>query len=93
MQLLEDNCSILLCWPLPYISVSQPQVYISPAAPKYPSHFPSFEVVTEHWVELLALYSKCPLHICFTYGHIYVSMLLSIRPILSFPQRVRKSVP
>ena len=93
MQLLEDNCSIILCWPLPYINVNQPQVYISPVAPKYPSHFPPLEAVTERWAELLAWYGKRPLVICFTYGHVYASTLLSIHPALSFPQRVHKSVP
>ena len=85
MQLLEDNCSIILCWPLPYINVNQPQVYISPVAPKYPSHFPPLEAVTERWAELLAWYGKRPLVICFTYGHVYASTLLSIHPALSFP--------
>ena len=77
MQLLEDNCSIILCWPLPYISVNQPQVYISPVAPKYPSHFPALEVVTEHWVGLLVLFSRFPLALYFTYGLVYVPMLFS----------------
>ena len=36
--LLEDNCFTLLCWPLPYINMNQPQVYICPLLPESPSH-------------------------------------------------------
>ena len=28
---LEDNCFRILCWPLPYLNMNQPQVYISPS--------------------------------------------------------------
>ena len=30
MQLLEGNCSAVLCWPLTLINTNQPQVYICP---------------------------------------------------------------
>ena len=92
MQLLEDNCSIILCWPLPYINMNQPQVYISPVAPKYPpiSHSSRLSQSTG----LSSLRCTANAHwLCFTYGHVYVSMLLSIHPALFFPQRVHKSVP
>ena len=38
---------------------------------------PPLWVVTEHQVELRARYSKFPLAIYFTYGNVYVSLLLS----------------
>ena len=37
---------------------------------------PHLEVSTEHWIELPVLYSNFPLAIYFTYGNIYVSILL-----------------
>ena len=40
MQLLEGNCSAVLCWPLTLINTNQPQVYICPIPPETPSHFP-----------------------------------------------------
>ena len=38
---------------------------------------PLLRAVTEHWVQLLTLYSKFPLALCFTSDNAYVSMLLS----------------
>ena len=78
--LLEDNCFIILCWPLPYINMSQPQVYIcllpsEPPLSPSPSH-PS-RAVTEHWVELPVSHSKCPVALCFTYGNVCASVLFS----------------
>ena len=37
---------------------------------------PPLQVFTEHRVELPTLYSKFPLALCFTHGHIYISRLL-----------------
>ena len=94
MQLLEDNCSIILCWPLPYINVNQPQVYISPVAPKYPSHFPPLEAVAERWAELLAcVVRQMPTGYLFYIRSCirFHAALHSSRPLL--PQRVHKSVP
>ena len=49
-----------------------------PLEPPSHSHpIPSLEVVTELWVELTASYSKSTLAVRFTYGEIYVLMLLS----------------
>ena len=39
--LLEDNCFTILCWPLPYISINQPQVYICPLPPEPHLPFPT----------------------------------------------------
>ena len=56
----------MLCWPLPYINMNQPQVYICPLLPEHTpsslntapsSHLPPIPAlwdVTEHWVELSA---------------------------------------
>ena len=35
---LKDNCFAVLCWPLPSISVDQPQAYICPLPVSPPSH-------------------------------------------------------
>ena len=48
--------------------------------PKPPSHLPphpTLYIVTEPQFEVPESYSKFPLTICFTYGSVYVSMLLS----------------
>ena len=75
-----DNCFTVLCWFLPYINMNQSQVYICPLPFEPPSHLPPISplcVITEHWFALPESYSKFPLAICFTYGSVYVSMLLS----------------
>ena len=36
----EDNCFTVLCWPLPYINMNQPQVYTCPLPPAPPSNLP-----------------------------------------------------
>ena len=38
--LLENNCFIILYWPLPYININQPQVYICPLVPVFPHPSP-----------------------------------------------------
>ena len=38
---LEDNCFTILCWPLPYIKMNKPQIYIYPLSTETPSHLPS----------------------------------------------------
>ena len=70
----------MLCWALPYINMNWPKVYICslPLEPSSLLHpIPPQQIVTEHWIELPASYSKFPLAINFTYGNMYVSMLLS----------------
>ena len=49
-------------------------------------------VITEHQIEPPVLYSNFSLAIYFIYGNIYVSMLLSILPTLSYLNCVHKSV-
>ena len=79
--LLEGNCFIILCWFLAYINTNQPQVYICPLSLEPPSHLLPYptprQVVTEHQIKLPVSHSKFPLSICFTYGNVYVSSLLS----------------
>ena len=75
--------------------MNQPEVYICllPLEPPslLPAHaIPPLWVVTEHQFEFPASYSKLPLTICFTYGNVYVSILLcqfippSLPPIVGF---------
>ena len=88
----------MLCWFLPHNNVNQPYIgplYIGPLPLEPPSHLQphcTLYVVTEHLVEFPVLYSNFPLAIYFTYGQVYVLMLLSqfIPPSLS-PDCVHKS--
>ena len=70
----------MLCWFLPYINMNQHR-YMSPCnswaslPPPTPSHYSRLSQGPRF--ELPASYSKFPLAIYFTYGNIYVSVLLS----------------
>ena len=79
--MLEDIYFTVSCWFLPYINMNQSQVYICLFLCKTLSHLPPHpplpQLVTEHWVELPLSHSKYPMAICFTYGKVYVSVLLS----------------
>ena len=60
--------------------MNQPQVYKCTPHFEPPSHLPPHLTplgCLEHWVELPALYSKFLLALCFTYGNLCVSTLLS----------------
>ena len=65
------------------VSNSQTQLsthaYMYPLPPEPPSNPPSppLEAVTEHRIELPVLYGNFSLAICFTFGNVYVSTLLS----------------
>ena len=66
--LLEDNCFTILCWPLPYINMNQPQVYTCPLSPEPPSHLSPHPTPpgchgTRGWA--LCWHSKFPLAIYF----------------------------
>ena len=91
---LGDNCFTVLCWFLPYNSMNQAQVYIYPfpldswTSDPHPAPHPAAppQVVTEHQVELPVLHSTFPLAVCFTYGNVHGSVLLSvITPSSPFP--------
>ena len=45
--------------------------------PSHPQPHPTLYVVTKQWIELSVSHSKFPLSVSFTYGNVYVSMLLS----------------
>ena len=49
---MDDNCSAILCWFLPYINMNQPQVSIRPIPSKpLPAPLPSHPSrLSEHWV-------------------------------------------
>ena len=72
----------MLCQFLLYNKVNQLYVYIYPHIPSPLSlpptlPIPSLQVVTKHRVDLLVLCSSFPLAIHFTFGSVYMSMLLS----------------
>ena len=72
----------MLCCFLPYINMSQPQLYIYPFSLKPPSHpippHPPLYVVTEPRYEFAESYSKFPLAIYFAYGIVNFYVTLSI---------------
>ena len=69
---LEDNCFPILYWPLPYINMNRPQIYICPLLPRPLSHpIPSR-------VGLSSLWHTANSHLLSTLHMVmYVSMLLS----------------
>ena len=76
---LEDNCfSVVLASALPQCesatSVHTSALSWSSLPP--PDPIPPFEVVAEHWLSSLC-YIELPVAICFAYGNVYVSVLLS----------------
>ena len=58
--LLKDNCFTILCWPLQYINMNQPQVYKYPLPPEPLSCLPplsatkknAFKSVLMRWMNL-----------------------------------------
>ena len=71
-------CFTILCWFLPYITLSQPQVFICLLLLEPPSHLPlhpnplgcNRALVCDPWVS-----SKFPLGIYFTCGNVHIFML------------------
>ena len=81
-SLLEYNCFTMLCQFLLYNKVNQLYVCIYPhissllrLPPTLP--IPPLQVVTKHGADIPVLCSCFPLAICFTFGSIYMSVLLS----------------
>ena len=68
IQQCEPATSVCVC-----VCVYVPSLSNLPPTPS----FHPFCAVTEHDIKLPASYSKFLLAICFTYGNVYVSMLLS----------------
>ena len=77
--LLAYNCFTMLCQFLLYKEVNQLYIYIYPLPLGPPSHpgIPFIQVITEHRAELPVLCSRLPLAIYFTYGSVYMSVLIS----------------
>ena len=87
-SLLEYNCFTMLCQFLLYNKVNQTYAYIYPhnssllsLPPALP--IPPLQVVAKHRVDLPVLCCFFPLAIYFTFGRVYMLMLLSLLP--SFP--------
>ena len=95
-SLLEYNCFTLLCQFLLYNKVNQLYVYIYPHIPSLlclpPTlPIPALWVVSKHGADLPVLCGCFPLAICFTFGSVYMSVPLSLRPSLPFPLPVSSS--
>ena len=80
--LLEYNCFTVLCYFLLYNKVNQLYAYVyshMPSLLRLPPSLliPPLQVVTKHRADLPVLCSCFPLAICFTFGSVYMSMLLS----------------
>ena len=81
-SLLEYKCFTTFCQFLLYNKVKQLYVYIYSHIPSLLSlpltlPIPSLQVITKHQIDLLVLCSSFPLAINFTFGSVYMSMLLS----------------
>ena len=81
-SLLEYNCFTMVCQSLLYNKVNQLYVYIYPhissllrLPPTLP--IPPLQVVTKHGADLPVLCSCFPLAIYFTFGSVYMSVLVS----------------
>ena len=95
--LIGGNCFIILCWLLPYITMTQPQACMRflPLEPPSTSRLPPFQLSRlSHSAgdELPAPYRKCPLASYFTCGNVYVSMPLSPFVSPSFSSTVSTSL-
>ena len=56
IQLLENSCSTVLCWPLPHIITNQPQVHICPslwAPSQFPAHSAPLGCHRTEWSSVL----------------------------------------
>ena len=79
---MEDNLFTILCWFLPSININQLSVYIRPLPLEPSSNLLHPTPLGGHralgWAPCVAqCYSKFPLAICFKYGTVYVSVLLT----------------
>ena len=80
-SLLEYNCFTVLCQFLLYNKVNQLYVYVYPHIPSLLSlgptlPIPPLQVDTKHQADLPVLCGCFPLAIYFTFGSVYMSMLL-----------------
>ena len=86
----------MVCQFLLYNKVNQLYIYIYPHIPSLlhlpPTlPIPPLQVVTKHQADLPVLCGCFPVAICFTFGSVYMSMPLSLRPRLPFPLPVSSS--
>ena len=96
-SLLEYNCFTILCQFLLYNRVNQPYAYIYPHIPSLLSlpptlHISPLQAITKHQADLPVLCCCFPLANYFTFGNVYMSMLLSLHPSFTLSPRVLKSV-
>ena len=87
-SLVAYNCFTILCSFLLYTKVNQPYAYVYPHIPSLLSlppilPIPPLQVIAKHRADLPVLCCCFPLANYFTFGSVYMSMLLSLRP--SFP--------
>ena len=81
-SLLEYNCFTMVCYFLLYSKVNQLCAYVYPHIPSLlclssTLPIPPLQVVTKHRDDLHVLCSCFPLAICFIFGSVYMSVLLS----------------
>ena len=96
-SLLEYNCFKILCQFLLHNKVNQPYAYTCPHIPsllRLPPTLPisPLQVIARHRADLPVLCCCFPLANYFTFGSVYMSMLLSLRPSYSLPPHVLKSI-
>ena len=91
-KIIVLQCCISFCHRSTWISHRYTYVFSLLNLPPTSHHIPSFQVVTEHQVELPASYRKFPLAVHFTYCNVQVSILLSQFMPPSFPRCVHNSV-
>ena len=90
--IIKDNCSTILCWPLPHVCRNQPQVYICPVPPESLSHFHPSRLSQSPGLSSLFYRANSPRLSVLHMECIYCHVILSIHPTLSFPHCVHKSV-
>ena len=96
--LLEYNCFTILCQFLLHNKANQPHAYTCPHISSLlslpPIHpIPPLQVIAKHQADLPVLCGCFPPAIYFTFGSVYMSMLLlSLRPSFALPPHVLKSI-
>ena len=96
-SLLEYNCFIIACQFLLHNKANQPYAYTCPHIPSLLSlhptlPIPSLQVTTKHRADLPVLCCCFPPANYFTFGSVYMSMLLSLCPSFTLLPHVIKSI-
>ena len=89
-SVLEYNCFTILCQSLLHNKANQPYAYTCPHIPSLVSlppilPIPPLQVTSKHRADLPVLCCCFPPANYFTFGSVYMSMLLSFRPSFPFP--------